>query len=200
MAAMAEVRRYRPEDLDDLYRVCLETGDAGGDATALHDDPALLGHVYVGAYAAFEPDLAFVLADDQGVGGYVLGALDTAAFDARLEDEWWPPLRRRYPLPPGGTERDAFLVHLIHSPHRRRGRLLQSHPSHLHIDLVARCQGAGHGRRLMATLLDALRAGGSPGVHLGVSTRNERAIGFYRHLGFEELTADELAITFGLIL
>ena len=51
MAAMAEVRRYRAEDLDDLYRVCLETGDAGKDATALHDDPALLGHVYVGAYA-----------------------------------------------------------------------------------------------------------------------------------------------------
>jgi ribosomal protein S18 acetylase RimI-like enzyme len=200
MAAMAEVRRYRPEDLDDLYRVCLETGDAGNDATALHDDPDLLGHVYVGAYATFEPELAFVVEDGRGVGGYVLGALDTAAFDARLEDEWWPPLRRRYPLPPSGTEHDALLVHLIHSPHRRTGPLLGSHPSHLHIDLVERCQGAGHGRRLMNTLLDTLRAAGSPGVHLGVSTRNERAIGFYRRLGFEELAADDLAITFGLAL
>jgi ribosomal protein S18 acetylase RimI-like enzyme len=197
---VAEVRRYRPEDLDDLYRVCLETGDAGTDATALHDDTALLGHVYVGAYARFEPDLAFVVEDDEGVGGYVLGARDTAAFDARLEEEWWPPLRRRYPLPAGGTEHDAFLVHLIHSPHRRRGRLLETHPSHLHIDLVERCQGAGHGRRLMTTLLDALRAAGSPGVHLGVSTRNERAIGFYRHLGFDELAADDLSLTFGRTL
>jgi ribosomal protein S18 acetylase RimI-like enzyme len=194
---VTQVRRFRPEDLDDLYLVCLETGDAGKDATALHDDPELLGHVYVGAYARFQPDLAFVLEDDRGIGGYVLGALDTAAFDARLEDEWWPPLRGRYPLPPDGTENDAFLVHLIHSPHRRTGRLLETHPSHLHIDLVERCQGAGHGRRLMTTLLDALRAAGSPGVHLGVSTRNERAIGFYRHLGFEELAADELALTLG---
>jgi ribosomal protein S18 acetylase RimI-like enzyme len=194
---VATVRPYRPEDLDALYRVCLETGDAGGDATALHDDPDLLGHVYVGAYARFEPDLAFVLEDDRGVGGYVLGARDTAAFDARLEDEWWRPLRRRYPLPATGTEHDAFLVHLIHAPHRRRGPLLDTHPSHLHIDLVERCQGAGHGRRLMDALLDALRAAGSPGVHLGVSTRNERAIGFYRHLGFEELAADDLSLTFG---
>ena len=197
---MATVRPYRPDDLDALYRVCLETGDAGNDATALHDDPDLLGHVYVGAYARFEPDLAFVVEDDRGVGGYVLGARDTAAFDARLEDEWWPPLRHRYPLPASGTQHDAFLVHLIHAPHRRGGRLLQTHPSHLHIDLVERCQGAGHGRRLMTTLLDALREDGSPGAHLGVSTRNERAVGFYRHLGFGELAADELSITFGLTL
>jgi ribosomal protein S18 acetylase RimI-like enzyme len=197
---VAKVRRFRPEDLDDLYRVCLETGDAGNDATALHDDPDLLGHVYVGAYARFAPDLAFVVEDGDGVGGYVLGARDTAAFDARLEAEWWPSLRRRYPLPATGSDHDAFLVHLIHAPHRRTGPLLETHPSHLHIDLVERCQGAGHGRRLMDTLLAALRDAGSPGVHLGVSTRNERAIGFYRHLGFEELAADELSRTFGLRL
>ena len=33
----------------------------------------------------------------------------------------------------------------------------------------------------------ALRAGGSPGVHLGVGGKNVRAQGFYRHLGFTEL-------------
>ena len=36
-------------------------------------------------------------------------------------------------------------------------------------------------------ILDTLRARGSPGAHLGVSTRNDRAIGFYHHLGFREL-------------
>ena len=35
--------------------------------------------------------------------------------------------------------------------------------------------------------LDTLRRRGSPGAHLGVSTRNIRAIGFYERLGFREL-------------
>ena len=34
---MAQVRRFRPDDERALYRVCLETGDAGHDATALHE-------------------------------------------------------------------------------------------------------------------------------------------------------------------
>jgi ribosomal protein S18 acetylase RimI-like enzyme len=202
MAAVAEVRPYRPDDLDALYRVCLETGDAGRDATALHRDPTLLGHVYAAPYGLFEPELAFVLEDDDGVGGYVLGALDTTAFDARLDAEWWPALRSRYPPPPADARDtpDGRLIRMIHRPHRRDPDVLASHPSHLHIDLVARCQRRGDGARLMTTLLDALRAAGSPGVHLGVSTRNERAVGFYRHLGFDELTADEWIIQFGLRL
>jgi ribosomal protein S18 acetylase RimI-like enzyme len=202
MAAVAAVRPYRPEDLDALYRVCLETGDAGRDATALHEDPTLLGHVYAAPYALFEPELAFVLEDGEGVGGYVLGARDTIAFDARLEQEWWPALRSRYPLRSAGAGEspDGHLVRMIHGGHPRDPEVVAAYPSHLHIDVVARMQGQGHGARLMATLLDALRAAGSPGVHLGVSTRNQRAIGFYRHLGFDELTANDWIIQFGRAL
>jgi len=39
----------------------------------------------------------------------------------------------------------------------------------------------------MGRLLDELRARGVPGVHLGVDSRNQRAVGFYEHLGFEHL-------------
>jgi ribosomal protein S18 acetylase RimI-like enzyme len=31
---------------------------------------------------------------------------------------------------------------------------------------------------------------GSPGIHLGMSARNERAYHFYRKMGFEELARD----------
>jgi hypothetical protein len=31
------------------------------------------------------------------------------------------------------------------------------------------------------------RAAGVPGVHLGVSTLNERAVAFYAHMGFTEV-------------
>src|SRR5580700_2330225 len=93
----ARIRPYRPSDLDELYRICLLTGDAGQDATPLYQDPRLLGHIFAAPYGILEPSLAFVAEDAVGVGGYIVGALDTQAFEARLESEWWPGLRGRYP-------------------------------------------------------------------------------------------------------
>jgi ribosomal protein S18 acetylase RimI-like enzyme len=53
---------------------------------------------------------------------------------------------------------------------------------------------------MLRVLFDTLQADGSTGVHLGVSEQNQRAIGFYRHLGFEELHADGVTRTMGLPL
>src|SRR5262249_39483616 len=57
-AADVRIRDYRPADLPALYEVCLRTGDAGQDATALTRDPTLLGEIYVGPYLAAAPGLA----------------------------------------------------------------------------------------------------------------------------------------------
>jgi ribosomal protein S18 acetylase RimI-like enzyme len=127
----------------------------------------------------------------------VLGALDTVDFEARCEAGWWPPLRVRYPERPDGRTLDDLLVGMLHHRHPRRDGVLDRFPSHLHIDLLPDVQGRGWGRRLMATLFDALAADGSPGVHWGVSAQNHRALGFYRHLGFEELSGDGITHTFG---
>ncbi|QJW35677.1 GNAT family N-acetyltransferase [Cellulosimicrobium protaetiae] len=185
-------RTTDPAEVDRLYEICLRTGASGGDATALYADPRLLGEVYLGAYLALEPDLAFVVEADGVAAGYVLGARDTAAFEARSEREWWPPLRERYPLGsfPEGS-RDEALVAQIHRPHLTERSVLGDYPSHLHVDLLPAAQGGGNGRRLLGTLFDALRAAGSPGVHLGVSEDNVSAIGFYEHLGFTRLDVPE---------
>jgi ribosomal protein S18 acetylase RimI-like enzyme len=57
----------------------------------------------------------------------------------------------------------------------------------MHIDLLERAQGRGAGRQMMEQVMDRLRRRGSPGVHLGVSVRNDPALGFYRRIGFTEL-------------
>lgn len=197
------IRPYQAADEGALYRICLETGDSGVDASALYADPQLLGHVYAAPYGRFEPELAFVLQDGTGPCGYVLGARDTQAFYERLRREWWPPLRLRYPLvprPSGESTPDERLIRLIHQGLEEDADLTRQFPSHLHIDLLPRAQGGGHGKRLMHTLLSALREANSPGVHLGVGVRNTRAIGFYRHLGFEELAHRQGALMFGLKL
>jgi hypothetical protein len=42
-ASPVQIRGYRAGDLRDLYRICLQTGDSGADATGLFRDPELLG-------------------------------------------------------------------------------------------------------------------------------------------------------------
>jgi ribosomal protein S18 acetylase RimI-like enzyme len=85
------------------------------------------------------------------------------------------------------SEWERFTLQDIHQPLRADPALLVSYPSHLHIDLLPRMQGRGLGRQLMETLLAALRASGSRGVHLHVGRANERAAGFYQHLGMTEV-------------
>jgi len=188
------IRPYQPADLDTLYRVCLQTGRNVGDATPLYCDHKLPAHVHAAPYALFEPSLAFVAEDAAGVGGYVIGALDSHDFAARLERDWWPKLRAQYPKPPADVPEDQWTpeqakAHLIHHPWVTPDELASRYPSHLHINLVPRLQSGGHGRRLISTLADALRRRGSRGAHLAVPLTNVRAIGFYRHVGFTQLPA-----------
>ena len=192
------IRPYRPGDLDDLYRICLLTGDAGQDATPLYRDPRLLGHIFAAPYGLFEPSLAFVTEDAAGVGGYIVGALDSQAFERQLEDKWWPSLRSLYPPPPPGLPLAQWtpeqrMASMIHHPPRTPDELARCYPSQMHINLMPRLQGSGLGSQLISTLIAALRGQGSRGLHLVFPRSNRRADGFYRHIGFTELTDSGLA-------
>jgi ribosomal protein S18 acetylase RimI-like enzyme len=196
------IRSVRAIDRGVVYDICLRTADAGNDGSHLYADPDLPGHIWAGPYVALEPEHGFVVvdADDRAIG-YILAARDSPAFEARLEREWWPELRIRYPLDETRTAPgDRLAVHLMHHPPRSDDRIVAEYPSHLHIDLLPAAQGHGHGRRLVERLATTLHDAGSSGVHLGVSTRNHRAIGFYRNLGFEEVVNDEHHLVFGMRL
>jgi ribosomal protein S18 acetylase RimI-like enzyme len=194
------IRPYEAGDLDRLYEICLRTGDAGEDATELVVDGRLFGDLWAAPYGVLEPEHALVVDDGNGAAiGYALGALDTRAFDERCEVEWWPPLRERHPVGSGSNDLEELLISILHARHRPDD-VVERYPSHLHIDLLPEAQGRGWGRALMERLQDALRADGSPGVHLGVSVRNARALGFYAHLGYEELASDGITHRLGLRL
>lgn len=191
-ASIFAVRPARPGDESGAYRVCLKTGDHGGDAEAYFaDDPDALGRVFVGPYLAFEPGLALVLEDHQGVCGYALGAADSRHFYARYEAEWRPTLCSQFPEPigdPARWSRAQQVHHVYHHPDYFCPEPYEHYPSHLHIDLLPRAQGQGYGRRMMEGVMNRLRERGSPGAHLGLSALNRRAYGFYQRLGFRELT------------
>jgi GNAT superfamily N-acetyltransferase len=180
-----------PADIPGAYAVCLKTGDSGKDGTHLYpDDPWALGELYVGPYIHFEPERAFVLEDAVGVCGYVLGALDSAAFYHRMETEWLPALRARHPDPQGPVESLTSTQQLYREFHHYQPYFpleFAPYPAHAHIDLLPRAQGHGEGRRMMEHLMRTLAVQGAPGVHLGLSVVNVRAYGFYQKLGFAEL-------------
>jgi ribosomal protein S18 acetylase RimI-like enzyme len=191
------LRPCRPDDLDDLYRICLLTADNGADGTVLFRDPRLVGDVYAAPYAVLEASLATVAEDDAGVAGYILGAADTQTFNDRLARDWLPGLRQRYPEPsPDGSGEQSYQEHraltLIHHPevYAPDPEFVRRYPAHLHIDLLPRLQGRGVGRRLVQTLTAGLRARGCAGLHLNVGLANHRAAGFYQAVGFTEIPAE----------
>jgi ribosomal protein S18 acetylase RimI-like enzyme len=195
------IRNATPADTPELYRICLLTGDAGRDATALHADADLLGEVYVGAYLHVQPAVAGVAIDEGGSAlGYVLGTPDTVAFAAACEVAWWPALRSRHPLDSCDAGRvrlpaDQALVETVHRPPMPEADLVAAYSAHLHIDLLPRAQGQGLGRALIDWLLGRLVELGAQGVHLGVDPRNTAAIAFYERLGFTRWGPDPETVT-----
>jgi GNAT superfamily N-acetyltransferase len=191
---VAEIRPYRPSDLDDLYHICLATGASGADASSFYKDPKLVGHVYAAPYGLFSPESALVVEDEEGVGGYIVGVPDTRAFEARLETDWWPGLRKTYANPAGrygDLGWDERMQRLINRPQITPDAVVGPFPAHLHIDMLPRLQGRGFGKALIDRWLELIRGMGARGVHLGVGWANERAVRFYRAYGLDQLELAE---------
>ncbi|WP_116134425.1 GNAT family N-acetyltransferase [Tropicimonas sp. IMCC34043] len=177
-------------DIDALFEICLRTAADGTDGSALFSDPRLPGYIWSVPYARFEPDFAFVLADGARAIGYVIGTPDTEAFDRRLAADWWPDIRAKVAGMVPTRPRDAMALSRIASPEASEPWLLAEYPAHMHINILPDAQSSGWGKRMIETELAALKAHGVAGVHLGVSPANDRAKGFYRHIGFEDISRD----------
>lgn len=193
------IRPYDTGDVASLSRVCLLTGDSGGDATGKYQDDSVLADIFLLPYLTIEPEHAHVLELDGRAVGYIVGAPDSVAFAERYRREWMPLFARRHPLvEPVVTATDA-LVRLGHSTEHLIGPDHGRFPAHLHIDMLPEAQGRGWGRRLVAVLLAQLAMEGVPGVQLGVGARNTGAQKFYRRLGFAPVpSAKDGGLRFGI--
>ena len=181
------LRRYRLTDFDDVTRVCLLTGHIGEDASGRYANDDLVPDIFVRPYVMLQPEWAWVLDDGERVVGYIVAAPDTRAFVAQYRDFWLPGFTEKYPPVTGAGTPDEHMRELGFGPQRMLIDELEEFPAHLHIDLLPEAQGSGMGRRLVETLVGALREAGIPGVHLSIDPANERARGFYDRLGFVEL-------------
>ena len=192
------IRSYKSADTSAVYEICLKTGNSGQDATHLFSDPLVLGHIYVGPYMEFEPQSVFILEDDQGPCGYIMGVLDSQTYYQWMHSEWLPKIRVDYKKPTGDPDtwnETEKITNLLFHPVSQR--LLPDYPAHLHIDLLSRAQGKGQGKLLMDRFIDYLKYNKIPGLHLELSSNNDRAFNFYRKYGIEELDRDNESIIMG---
>lgn len=198
---MVVLRPYRPDDLDALYDICLVTGDSGQDATPLHNDGQLIGHIYAAPYGVLEPNNVFVAEDDGGVAGYVVGTHDTGAFEARLEREWWPALRERYARVPDAelTPADRQRIAAIRDPGAAPADLVEPYPAHIHMNLLPRLRGQRIGTGLLQLWVAQAREAGVKGIHLGANTANTGGVAFWSR-NFEQLRTEGRAVWFGMTL
>jgi GNAT superfamily N-acetyltransferase len=154
-----------------------------------------MGHIYSAPYANLQPDLCLVAEDEAGVAGFVVGTTDTRAWERRLEQEWWPLLRRQYPAPDetqiAEWSHDQRRIFMIHHPKPIPAAIVQSYPSHLHMNLLPRLRGRGTGSRLFAAWLAMAAPRGIGPIHVGVNRLNTRAISFWHRVGFIELDIPE---------
>jgi ribosomal protein S18 acetylase RimI-like enzyme len=160
------------------------TAEGGDDATARYGDPLLPGLYLAAPYLRLQPDYCTVLCADTEPCGYVVGTADSAAFRQHAEREWFPALRRRYPVPrDDDRSADAALIRSLHGG-LEVDPALQPWAAHLHLNLLPAAQGQGWGRRLLTVFLTQVRAAGAAGVHVAVAKSSDRACDFYRRRGF----------------
>jgi len=189
------IRKAQNSDIPYAYEICLKTGDIGKDAGHLFFDPYLIGNYYAAPYFFFSEGICFIAEYQCRPQGYIIAVPDTAIFEKWMEEQWLPPLRKRYPQPfPQEmirSEREAKLIKAIHNKkfplEKYSENLYRDYPAHLHIDMLPAIQGKGLGRKLMETLFKELKQQGVTGLHLGVDAENTNAILFYQKLGFSML-------------
>jgi len=200
LAEGVTLRQSKLSDLDQLLKVCIQTANAGKGASHLHNLQDLVGEIYVAPYVLHQPDFAFSLTANNKVVGYVLGVLDTGKFESKLDKDYWPATKAKYSaITQELTPHDLSLIEELGRQGFSSPELITRYPSHLHIDIIESHQGFGYGKLMILHLLKELKAAGSIGVHLHMSASNERAYGFYRKLGFTEVSANSSEIILGLI-
>ncbi|MDR3012056.1 MAG: GNAT family N-acetyltransferase [Chitinispirillales bacterium] len=199
------IRRAVISDLPYLYEICLKTGDAGKDASDMFFDPYMMGQYYAAPYLVYPEGICFVAEHTHRPQGYILAVPDTINFRRWMEEQWLPPIRKRYaqPLPPEllRSEKEKRYIDIFHKSllpiDLTAQPWLTDYPAHLHIDFLPSIQRKGIGRILIDTIFNELIQKKTPGIHLDVGSSNPGAIAFYNKTGFSTIKEHEWGLTMG---
>uniref|UniRef100_A0A3Q3X924 protein O-GlcNAcase n=1 Tax=Mola mola TaxID=94237 RepID=A0A3Q3X924_MOLML len=178
------IRPYHSKDKVELYRMVhqlhLRTRGAQ-ESSAAHPD--IVGDRCLGPCLALCPEYSFILEDELGVCGCVLGVLDVRSFAKRCQASWIPAMRDKYPEDQGEYP-DSLLYHF---------------PSQLRLDALPELVDISVSRTLLSALLTALKAN-SQGVFCEVQPTDRQRLEFLTKLGFLEILRGEARSREGVVL
>ncbi|XP_028330223.1 protein O-GlcNAcase [Gouania willdenowi] len=197
------IRPYHSKDKMELYRMVRQLHlrtQGGQESSAAH--PEVIGDRCLGPCLALCPEYSFILEDELGVCGCVLGILDVRSFAKRCQASWIPAMRDKYP--PKINKAYANTQDLIQLMEEDQGEypdsLLYHFPSQLRLDALPELVDISVSRILLTSLLTALKANGSQGVFCEVQPTDRQRLEFLTKLGFLEILRGEARSREGVVL
>uniref|UniRef100_A0A3Q2GMF2 protein O-GlcNAcase n=1 Tax=Cyprinodon variegatus TaxID=28743 RepID=A0A3Q2GMF2_CYPVA len=156
----------------------------------------------LGPCLALSPEYSFILEDELGICGCVLGILDVRSFAKRCQGSWIPAMRDKYPPKGNGTHSNTLeLVQLMEEDQGEYpDSLLYHFPSQLRLDALPELVDISVSRTLLTALLTALKANGSQGVFCEVQPTDHQRLEFLTKLGFLEILRGEARSREGVVL
>ncbi|XP_016890069.1 protein O-GlcNAcase isoform X2 [Cynoglossus semilaevis] len=197
------IRPYHSRDKMELYRMVrqLQLRIKGGPESSFAH-PDVVGDRCLGPCLAMCPEYSFILEDELGVCGCVLGILDVRSFAKRCQASWIPAMRDKYPPKGGNTYPNT--QDLIQMMEEDQGEypdsLLYHFPSQLRLDALPELVDVSVSRTLLTALLTALKANGSQGVFCEVQPTDRQRLEFLTKLGFLEILRGEARSREGVVL
>uniref|UniRef100_A0A8C2YZA1 protein O-GlcNAcase n=1 Tax=Cyclopterus lumpus TaxID=8103 RepID=A0A8C2YZA1_CYCLU len=164
--------------------------------------PDVVGDRCFGPCLALCPEYCFILEDELGVCGCVLGIVDVRSFAKRCQACWMPAMRDKYPLKGGNTHPNTQdLIKLMEEDQGEYpDSLLYHFPSQLRLDALPELVDVSVSRTLLTALLTALKANGSQGVFCEVQPTDRQRLEFLTKLGFLEILRGEARSREGVVL
>jgi hypothetical protein len=190
------VRRYRPDDLAAVRRICADTGFLGNPIDPVFEDRELFADYLTGYYTRFEPDALLVCELDGEVRGYLMGCRrallkQTYQFLANFVVAG-KALHRCMRRPYNGASRKFLRWVLINS--WREMPVTPRNTPHFHMNVLPDARSVRNTRLLIRTFLDFLRSHGYQAVYGQMVTYpGRRTLSLFRRYGFRVL--DRIEVT-----
>ncbi|KAM9832967.1 protein O-GlcNAcase [Syngnathus typhle] len=195
------IRPYHSKDKVELYRMVRQLhirSQCGQDFSASHPD--VVGDRCLGPCLALCPEYSFILEDELGVCGCIMGIVDVRSFAKRCQASWLPAMRDKY-LANGGNASTQDLIKLMEEDQGEYpDSLLYHFPSQLRLDTLPELVDVSVSRTLLVALLVALKANGSQGVFCEVQPTDSQRLEFLTKLGFLEILRGEARSREGVVM
>lgn len=193
MPVDANIRPYRPADRDAVRRLCCETGYLGKAIDPVFEDRELFADYLTSFYTDWEPESTFVLEQEGGVKGYLMGSrrpflhqLHSFVLNLSLF------ARGIFRYPRYNKASKAFVRWIVLNAWREVPAAPRRLP-HFHFNLLPEAQSIGGTRELLVQFFNHLRAHGETHVFGQVVTfEDRRGAKVFERYGFRVLEKKEI--------